>query len=41
MKTLKDDAHQLANVSIIAFVLPINRETLHVNAREKEGPSLR
>jgi epoxyqueuosine reductase QueG len=38
---LKDEAPPLANVSVISFVLPINRETLRVNAREKEGPSLR
>ena len=40
-ETLKDEAPQLENVSVISFVLPINRETLCVNAREKEGPSLR
>jgi epoxyqueuosine reductase len=40
-ETLKDEAPQLENVSVISFVLPINRETLRVNAREKEGPSLR
>jgi epoxyqueuosine reductase QueG len=37
----KDEVPQLADVSVISFVLPINRETLRVNAREKEGPSLR
>ena len=37
----KDEVPQLADVSVISFVLPINRETLWVNAREKEGPSLR
>ncbi len=31
----------LENVSVISFVLPINRQTIKVNAREKEGPSLR
>jgi Uncharacterized Fe-S protein len=40
-ETLKDETPQLDNVSVISFVLPINRETLRVNAREKEGPSLR
>jgi epoxyqueuosine reductase QueG len=40
-ETLKDEAPQLVDVSVISFVLPINRETLRINAREKEGPSLR
>jgi epoxyqueuosine reductase QueG len=40
-EALKDEAPQLVNVSVISFVLPINRETLRVNAGEKEGPSLR
>jgi epoxyqueuosine reductase QueG len=40
-ETLKDEAPQVANVSVISFMLPINRETLRANAREKEGPSLR
>jgi len=31
----------LESVSVISFVFPINRETLKVNANEKEGPSLR
>jgi len=29
------------SVSVISFVLPVNRETLRTNASEKEGPSLR
>jgi len=40
-ETLKDEAPQPVDVSVISFVLPINRETLRVNAKEKEGPSLR
>jgi epoxyqueuosine reductase QueG len=40
-ETLKDEAPQLADVSVVSFILPINRETLRTNAREKEGPSLR
>jgi epoxyqueuosine reductase len=40
-KKAKPEAQALENVSVISFVLPINRETLKVNAREKEGPSLR
>ena len=40
-ETLKDKAPQLANVSVISFVLPINRNTLSSNAQQKEGPSLR
>jgi len=35
-ETLKDKAPQLVDVSVISFVLPINRETLRVNAREKK-----
>jgi len=31
----------LENVSVISFVFPINRQTIKVNAMEKEGPSLR
>jgi epoxyqueuosine reductase QueG len=40
-EALKDEAPQLAGVSVISFILPINRETLRANAGEKEGPSLR
>jgi epoxyqueuosine reductase len=40
-ETLKDEAPQLADVSVVSFILPINRKTLQANAREKEGPSLR
>ena len=38
---LKPEAPHLENVSVISFIFPINRETTKVNAREKEGPSLR
>jgi len=37
----KDNSQNLENVSVISFVLPINRQTIKMNAREKEGPSLR
>ena len=40
-ETLKDEAPQLADVSVISFVLHINRNTLSSNAQQKEGPSLR
>jgi len=40
-ETLKSDASEPAHVSVVSFVLPINRETLRTNAEEKEGPSLR
>lgn len=40
-ETLKVEAPAFENVSVISFVLPVNRETLQSNAREKEGPSLR
>ena len=43
-KHLSESAHDLsepADVSVISFALPINRETLTSNAKEKEGPSLR
>jgi epoxyqueuosine reductase len=35
------NASTLESVSVISFAFPISRETLKVNAREKEGPSLR
>jgi epoxyqueuosine reductase len=38
---IKPEALNLESVSVISFVLPINRETVRVNALEKEGPSLR
>jgi epoxyqueuosine reductase len=38
---LKSPASNPESVSVISFVLPINRKTIEVNAREKEGPSLR
>ncbi len=31
----------LPSVSVIAYILPLNRKTIADNAREKEGPSLR
>jgi epoxyqueuosine reductase len=40
-ETLKVETPDFDNVSVISFVLPINRDTLGSNAREKEGPSLR
>ena len=40
-ETLKDKAPQVEDVSVISFVLPINRNTLSSNAQQKEGPSLR
>jgi epoxyqueuosine reductase len=38
---LKPEAPRPENVSVVSFVFPINRETIKVNAGEKEGPSLR
>src|SRR4030066_277897 len=38
---LKPEAPHPESVSVISFIFPINRETTKVNAREKEGPSLR
>jgi epoxyqueuosine reductase len=38
---LKSEAPDPENVSVISFVLPINKETLKANSLEKEGPSLR
>lgn len=38
---LKSPAPAPESVSVISFVFPINRETIRINAREKEGPSLR
>lgn len=40
-ETLKTDEPGPDHVSVISFVLPINRKTLATNAREKVGPSLR
>lgn len=40
-ETLKCEAPQPANVSVISFVLPINSKTLNSNAQQKEGPALR
>lgn len=36
-----DAKPNMENVSVISFVLPINKKTVKVNAAEKEGPSLR
>jgi epoxyqueuosine reductase len=40
-ETLKVETPHFEDVSVISFVLPINRDTLRSNSREKEGPSLR
>jgi epoxyqueuosine reductase len=40
-ETMKAEPSQLAKVSVISFVLPVNEKTLRSNAQEKEGPSLR
>ncbi len=40
-ETQKVEKPDFENVSVISFVLPINRDTLKSNSREKEGPSLR
>jgi len=37
----KSPAPNLESVSVVSFVFPINRKTIKINAREKEGPSLR
>jgi epoxyqueuosine reductase len=37
----KSETPNLESVSVISFVLPVSRETVEVNAGEKEGPSLR
>jgi epoxyqueuosine reductase len=37
----KSKEPNLENVSVISFVFPVNRKTIKINAREKEGPSLR
>jgi epoxyqueuosine reductase len=37
----KSQLPNLENVSVISFILPVNRKTVKVNAMEKEGPSLR
>ena len=37
----KSKAPDLENISVISFVLPVNRKTIKMNAQEKEGPSLR
>ncbi len=37
----KSQEPNLENVSVISFILPVNRKTIRVNALEKEGPSLR
>ncbi len=38
---LKEESPEIRAVSVISFVLPINRKTKTSNAREIEGPSLR
>jgi len=40
-KSKNSHSRKLENVSVISFVLPINRQTIKMNAKEKEGPSLR
>lgn len=40
-ETLRTDEPEPARVSVVSFVLPVNRKTLATNAREKQGPSLR
>jgi epoxyqueuosine reductase len=40
-ETPKPSSPNLESVSVISFVFPINTETIKVNAKEKEGPSLR
>ena len=36
----KSEIPDLESVSVISFVFPVNRKTIKMNAREKEGPSL-
>ena len=40
-ETLKVESPSLTQVSVISFAMPISRETLQSNAKEKIGPSLR
>jgi len=40
-ETIKREDLNVAEVSVISFVLPVHPETLKANALEKEGPSLR
>jgi epoxyqueuosine reductase len=40
-ETLKVKSPDCNHVSVVSFVLPINRETLRSNAREEQGPCLR
>lgn len=40
-ETMKEEAPLPPDVSVISFVLPVNRETVRANAKEKKGPSLR
>ena len=40
-ENIKPEAPNMESVSVISFVFPINGETIKVNARQKDGPSLR
>lgn len=41
LEVREDEAAVIEQISVVAIVLPYNRETMHVNALEKEGPALR